>query len=108
MTAWTDQRDRAIAEHSKPFARAALLDFRAAKKRQLDLVRGEQRTKRQAMDSLRTKYEKLRAEYLRIQGTTYQAWLEHGPTQEWEECLGAAADDAVWDRLVERGLVELR
>jgi hypothetical protein len=107
MTAWTDQRDQALTEYSRPIAKAALLDFRAAKAQQLEHVKVERRTKRQALDTLRRKYERLRAEYLRIEGTTYAAWTAFGPADEWEECVAAAHDDAVWDRLVERGLVEL-
>jgi hypothetical protein len=108
MTAWLDQRDAALLAHSRPFATAAFHDFRALKAKVLKLVKGEQINKRQALDKLRRKYEKLRAEYLRIEGTTYSAWLEIGPTAEWDECIAAAKDDAVWDRLVERGLAELR
>ena len=107
MTAWTDQQDKALADFSRPFAKAALIDFRATKAKQLKLVGLERTTKRKAMDSMRRQYEKLRAAYLRTAGTTYQAWCELGPHAEWEEVLAAAGDDAVWDRLVERGVVEL-
>ncbi len=107
MSAWSDKRDQAANDYSRPFAQAALLDFRAVKAKQLEHIRLERRTVRQVMDSMRRSYEKLRAEYLRIAGTTYQAWLDAGPAAEWEECLQARKDEAVWDRLVERGVVEL-
>lgn len=107
MTAWSDQRDKALADHSRPFAKAALLDFRAVKGKQLELLRHEKRTKRQALDSMRKAYEKLCAEYLRIEGTTYSGWTDFGPAREWDEVVAAACDEAVWDRLVERGLAEL-
>jgi hypothetical protein len=107
MTAWKNQRDKALNEYSRPFAEGAKLDFRAVKAKQLDAVRLERHTKRQAMDAMRRQYEKLRAKYLGITGTTYQAWLDFGPAAEWDECIAASRDDAVWDRLVERGLAEL-
>jgi hypothetical protein len=108
MTAWSDQQESALLEYSKPFAHAALIDYRALKAKVLRLVQREQLDKRRAMDKLRRKYEKLRAEYLRITGTTYSAWREFGPTAEWDECVEAARHEAVWDRLVDRGLAELR
>lgn len=108
MTSWTDQRDQATAAFSRPFAETARREFRTTKARELKAVRLEQRTQRQALDTLRRRYESLRAVYLRITGTTYQAWTELGPHEEWEECLAAVKDEAVWDRLVERGIsVEL-
>lgn len=103
-----DEIDEALIEYSKPYAKCTLIDFRAVKGKVLRLVRLEQFTRREAIDTLRRKYVKLLAEYLRIEGTTYAGWIEHGPAQEWEEVLEAARDEAVWDRLVERGLAELR
>jgi hypothetical protein len=102
-----DELDALLLVHSRPFARAALIDFRAAKAKALGGVQRDQLTKRETLEVLRRRYNKLLAEYLRIHETTYAGWLEHGPTQEWEEVLAAAKDDAVWDRLVERGLAEL-
>jgi hypothetical protein len=103
-----DDLDALLLKHSRPFARAALIDFRAAKAKALGGVQREQLTKREALEVLRRRYNKLLAEYLRIHETTYACWLEHGPSQEWEEVIQAARDDAVWDRLVERGLAELQ
>lgn len=62
----------------------------------------EQETKRKVLDKLRRKYEKLRAKYLAVTGTTHTGWEQYGPAAEWEEVLAASRDDAVWDRLVER------
>lgn len=107
VTEWSDQRDKAPADFSRPFAETAKREFRATKAAQLKLVGAEQRTQRQAMDAMRRKYESLRAVYLRITGTTYQAWTDLGPQAEWLECVEAVKDPSVWDRLVERGVVEL-
>lgn len=92
--------------HELAAARTALAEFRATKGSQLKLVASEQRTQRQAMESMRRRYEALRAVFLRLTGTTYRMWTEHGPQHEWEECVEAARDPALWDRLVERGLAQ--
>jgi hypothetical protein len=102
MTAWSDQRDAMLDTLSRQHAAPAKREFIALRDRQLVAHAGEQKTKRQVLDALRRKHESLRAAYLRITGTTYAGWLEHGPHAEWEEVLAAAADDATWDRLVER------
>jgi hypothetical protein len=106
MTPWQEQQavmlDGISKKHAEPAKRAwiALRDALFA-----DLAT-EQRTKRQVLDSLRRKYEALRAAYLRITGATYDGWGKHGPQPEWDEVIAAAHDDAVWDRLVERCLRE--
>lgn len=83
-------------------AREAVAAFIRARDRQLKEVRGETRTKREALDFLRRLYVRLTDDYLRKPGTTYSDWLDHGPQREWHEVLTAADDDAVWDRLLER------
>lgn len=105
-----DEVDEEIDEHarSRPFCKAALFDFRDAKGKVLAAVTTERYTKRLAMETLRRRYIRILTEYLRVPGTTYSAWLELGPAAEWDECLSAAIDDAVWNRLCERGLADLR
>lgn len=75
--------------------------FVTAKLRQLELVRSEKATQRQAMKALRRLYDKLLAAYLRGEGTTYATWLDEGPKPDWDELVHAAEDPAVWDRLLE-------
>lgn len=94
--------------HSRVYCRAALVDFRDAKAKVIELVRGEVYTKRRAIEALRKRYLRILTEYLRINLTTYSAWLECGPVAEWDECLAAEKDDAAWDRLIDRGLAPLR
>jgi hypothetical protein len=86
---------------SAPHAKVALDSFRAAKKRALKQVAEEKTTKRKAVDSLRRVYTSLCDDFLRVKGTTYQGWLDHGPKAELEELVAAAQDDAIWDRLVD-------
>lgn len=74
--------------------------FISATKRALKLVERETLTPRRAIASLRRLYDKLVAQYLRGENTTYATWLEHGPKGELDELL-AATDPAIWDRLVE-------
>jgi hypothetical protein len=100
-TTWQTQRDAMLDAQARRHAEVSRLKFRAVKAKQLALVREERRTKRQAVDSMRKAYEKIRATYLRVPCTTYDAWDEHGPKRDWDECIAASADDAVWDRLVE-------
>lgn len=76
--------------------------FIRARDRQLRLVRGERTTKMQAIHVCRRVFDRLSGHYHRIAGTTYAGWLAWGPKAEWDELLEAAADDALWDRLVER------
>lgn len=102
MTAWQDQRDAMLDATSKLHADPAKRLFIAFRAKVLDELAREQKTKRQVIDAMRRKYEGLRATYLRIPGTTYEGWLTHGPQPDWDEVIAAAADDAVWDRLVER------
>lgn len=87
---------------SKANAQECARAFRKVKAKQLALVGAEQKTKREAIDFLRRHFLKLCAFYLRIPGTTYVCWLEHGAQSDWDEVVAAAADDAVWDRLVDR------
>ena len=94
-----------LAAYSRPFAEGARAEFRAVKAEQLKAVQLERRTRRQALDTMQRKFAKLRAAYLRITGTTYQTWIDAGPHEEWKEVLEAVKDEAVWDRLVERGVV---
>ena len=84
--------------HGEPARR----EFIALRNELLGQLAREQNTKRQVIDALRRKHEKLRAVYLRIAGTTYQGWLDYGTQPYWDEVVAAARDDAVWDRLVER------
>lgn len=90
-----------LDEVSRKHAGPAKREFLTHRAKLFALHLGERKTKRQVIDSLRTKYESLRAAYLRIPGTTYDGWREHGPQADWDEVV-AAGDDAVWDRLVER------
>jgi hypothetical protein len=101
-TSWQDQRDDALAHVSRQHADPAKREFVLVRGRCLAALAGERRTKRQVLDTMRKKYESLRATYLRITGTTYEGWIKYGPHAEWQEVLAAAADDAVWDRLIER------
>lgn len=94
MTSTIDEYSKRRAE---PFTRL----FVKVKAEQLAAVRLEKRTRRQALDTMQKKYVALRAEYLKIIGTTYQGWLDHGPAKHWDEITFALRDDAVWDRLVE-------
>lgn len=103
-SSWQKQRDEALDSFSVPHAKAANAEFRRIKDDQLAAVRAEKCSKRHALDAMRRKYERLRAAYLRVTGTTYSVWLSHGPQAEWDEVTSAALDDAVWDRLVERGV----
>lgn len=87
---------------SLPHAKAALDKFRAAKLRALTAVAEERVTKRGALKSLRSVYDRLLEDYLRAdRSTTYQGWLDHGPKGEWDELVAALSDDAIWDRLVD-------
>lgn len=104
-TDWQRQRDDALEAFSAPHARTANAEFRRIKADQLAAVAAEKCSKRHAIDAMRRKYEKLRTDYLKITGTVYSVWLTHGAQAEWDEVLAAAMDDAVWDRLVERGVV---
>lgn len=106
-TDWQKSRDAMLDETSRKYAIEARVAFREVEAAQLAAVAKELRTRRQALDSMRRSYEKLRAEYLRVPATTYDGWLEHGPHADWEEVLAATKDDAVWDRLVERGAPEV-
>jgi hypothetical protein len=83
-------------------AAIAKREFVLVRGRELAALAGERKTKRQVLGTMRKKYEALRAEFLRITGTTYGDWIEHGPHAEWDEIIAAAADDGVWDRLTER------
>ena len=76
--------------------------FVVARDRTLRRVAAEQQTQRKAMTALRRLYDKLLATWLRREGTTYEAWLEHGPKAEYDELVAAAEVPAVWDRLVDR------
>lgn len=87
---------------SRQHAGPAKREFSALRDQLFAQFAAERKTKRQVLDSLRRKYEALRAAYLRVPGTTYDSWREHGPQAAWEEVGAATRDDAVWDRLVER------
>lgn len=91
-----------LATQSKANAQECARAFRRVKAKQLALVGAEQKTKREALDFLHRHFTKLRAFYLRIPATTYQDWIDFGAQADWEECVGAALDEAVWDRLVDR------
>lgn len=101
MTAWSDERDAMLDVESKKQAAIAVEAFRATKGKELRAVAEERRTRRQAIETMRKKYEALRKVYLKAPLTTYDGWTQHGPGAEWEEVLAATRDDAVWDRLVE-------
>lgn len=101
---WQIQQHAALETFSVPHAEEARRSFRTVKARQLALVAAEQRTKRQAIDTMRGAFEKLSRDYLKIIGTTYAVWETHGPKAEWEEVIEAARFDHVWERLLERGL----
>jgi hypothetical protein len=87
---------------SAAIAAKAKAAFIAARARQLGLVAGEVRTPRQALASLRARYEKLTSAFLKEAGTTYDVWIEHGPKAALDELEAAARDDAAWDGLLER------
>ena len=75
--------------------------FVESKLAQLKAVALERRSQKAVLALLRRRYDRLLAEYLRIDGATYALWLERGPKAELDELLSAAEDPAVWDRLVE-------
>lgn len=102
MTSWQEQQAAMLDAVSKRNGDPARRTFLALRAELFGELAGERKTKRQVIDSLRRKYEALRAAYLRINGTTYEGWRKHGPQDHWDEVIAAAADDAVWDRLVER------
>jgi hypothetical protein len=104
VTPYEKQRTEALAAFSRPFADRARVEFRELKAAQLAAVHSERRSLRQAMDSMRRSYEALRAGYIRVTGTTIAVWDLYGPNREWDECIHAAREPSVWDRLVERGL----
>lgn len=106
ITPWQEQQAAMLDAVSRQHAQPAQRTFLALRAELFTELAGERRTKRQAIDSLRRKYEALRAAYLRIAGTTYEGWRQHGPQDHWDEVIAAAADDAVWDRLVERCVCE--
>ncbi len=103
-----EQQAAALDATSKLHADPAKRLFIAFRARALDELAREQKTKRQVLDAMHRKYERLRAAYLRIPATTYEGWLTYGPQPDWDEVIAAAAVDAVWDRLVERCTRELR
>lgn len=93
---------------SREHGSAAKRAFLAVRAKQLAAHSGELKTKRQVLDAMRRSYEKLLAQYLRVEGTTYAGWSKHGAQPDWDEVVAAAADDAVWDRLVERVVEEAK
>lgn len=105
-TPWQLQQDAMFEEVSRKHGGEARRIFRSFKATTLADVARERLNKRKALDKMRRKFESLQAEYLRIPATTYDGWLKFGPKDEWDEVVHAAWDDAVWDRLVERGVVE--
>lgn len=100
-SAWQRQRREGLDTFSIPIAEKARREFFHVKVQQLGKVAREERTVRQAMDTLRKKYDQLSATYLKVIGTTYEVWCTHGPKGEWDELIEARRDEAVWDRLVE-------
>lgn len=82
-------------------AEEACREFRKAKNTQLLAVAGERKTAKQAASALRARYDRLLLGFLGAPGTTYAAWLEHGPKADLDELVGALQDAAVWDRLVD-------
>ena len=77
-------------------------EFLALRARMLAAVAGDLKTKREAFATLRRKYQAQLEVYLRVPGTTYGDWLQHGPFPYYDEVVAAVEVDAVWDRLVER------
>lgn len=85
-------------------AKIARTAFSVRKEKALRKVGGEQLAPSDALSALEKLYAKQTAEFLRKRGTTYRAWLEHGPRGEIEELREARRDDALWDRLVDRAM----
>lgn len=81
---------------------AARADFSTTKGLLLRDVGKERITQRDVLLRLRNRYDRMLRAYLREQGTTYEAWCDHGPKGELDEVLAAARDAAVWDRLVDK------
>jgi hypothetical protein len=86
---------------SRAAAQYACSAFVAIKRRTLKRVAGEQLTKREAIEKLRRTFLSAQSRFLRLEGSIYSDWLETAQL-EWDEVLAAAADDAIWDRLVDR------
>lgn len=90
-----------MATESVLAARKARAMFVALKRTHLRRVAAEMSTREIAVRTLRRRYDLMTSAFLRVPGTTYADWLEHGPKAELDELLAAASDPAVWDRLVE-------
>ena len=99
---WREQQTATLDAISRQHGAPAKREFVTHRNKSFAELAGELKTRRQILDSMRRKYEALRAVYLRVTGTTYEGWSKYGPQPEWDEVIAAAADDAVWDRLVER------
>jgi hypothetical protein len=102
VTPWQQQQQAMLDTISRGAGELAKADWLKVRARLFRQHAGELKTKRQVLDSLRRSYETLRAKYLKVTGTTYDGWKQHGPQPEWDEVVAAAHDDAVWDRLVLR------
>jgi hypothetical protein len=101
-TAWQQQQAAMVDRISREAGELARGDWLRVRDRLLRDHAADQLSKRQVIDRLRTKYDKLGATYRRVTGTTYEGWLVHGPKDLWDELVAASHDDSVWDRLVDR------
>jgi hypothetical protein len=90
-----------IASAGEDLAIVARRRFQHRKTVLLRELAAERRTVAGVLASLERFYRAQTDGFLRTTGTTYAAWLAHGPRAEIEELREAARDPAVWDRLVE-------